>query len=98
VPAKRCSVTFVDVRGARHSIDLAADSLYEAVALALVEFRKCPWLEHPPSPAARLEVEVREPSTMHVVSVQQFQQWVDSTATTVGDRLRRERVRALLQR
>jgi hypothetical protein len=35
-----CAVTFKDVRGIRHCIEVEADSVYEAVVLAVQRFRK----------------------------------------------------------
>jgi hypothetical protein len=89
-------VSFVDVRGSKHTVTVAAESLYEAAAAALVEFRKSGWLETQPGPMTQLEVEVAEPTTRHSVTAQQVQRWAQSTAVTPADRVKRERVRALL--
>ena len=75
---------------------VGAESLYEAAAAALVEFRKSTWLETQPGPMTQLEVEVAEPTTRHSVTAQQVQRWAQSTAVTPADRVKRERVRALL--
>ena len=44
----------------------------------------------------QLEIEIAEPTTRHTVTAQQVQRWAQSTAVTPADRLKRERVRALL--
>ena len=94
--AKSCSVSFIDHRGVRHSVTVGAESVFEAAAAGLAELRKSGWLEAHPGPATRLDVEVHAPVTKHTVSVQQLQQWAQSTAATPADRLKREKVRALL--
>jgi hypothetical protein len=38
-------VSFVDSIGIRHSVEVAAESLYEAAALAVREFRRHPWVD-----------------------------------------------------
>jgi len=38
--ARTCEVSFVDSGGIRHAIEVAAESLYEAAALAVKEFRR----------------------------------------------------------
>src|SRR5258708_2919587 len=43
--ARTCVVSFVDSTGIRHSIEVAAESLYEAAALAVKEFRRHPWTD-----------------------------------------------------
>ena len=93
---KQCRVSFTDLRGSKHTVIVGADSLYEAAAAALIEFRKSAWLETQPGPMTQLEVEVAEPATRHRVTAQQVQRWAQSTAVTPADRLKRERVRALL--
>ena len=93
---KRCRVSFIDLRGSKHTVTVGAESLYEAAAAALVEFRKSTWLETQPGPMTQLEVEVAEPTTRHSVTAQQVERSAQSTAVTPADRVKRERVRALL--
>ena len=40
--ARTCAVSFNDSGGIRHSIEVAAESLYEAAALGVSEFRHHP--------------------------------------------------------
>jgi hypothetical protein len=47
MPPKMCTVSFVDGRGLRHTVELTA-SLSESVAAALFVFRKNGWLEDQP--------------------------------------------------
>src|SRR5258707_9765145 len=43
--SRTCAASFVDSAGIRHSIEVAAESLYEAAALAVNEFRRHPWTD-----------------------------------------------------
>jgi hypothetical protein len=43
--ARTCVVSFVDSDGIRHSVEVAAESLYEAAALAVKEFRRHTWVD-----------------------------------------------------
>ena len=45
--AERCAVSFVDSDGLPHIAHLQAESLYEAVALAVAQFRDDPMVEGP---------------------------------------------------
>jgi hypothetical protein len=94
--AKPCSVSFLDHRGIRHSVTVAAESVFEAAAAGLAEFRRNGWLEAQPGVATALEVRVHEPITKHTVTVQQLQRWAQSTAITPADRIKREKVKRLL--
>jgi hypothetical protein len=95
VAARSCSVSFTDHRGSRHTVEVTAESLYEAAALGLRQLRACEWLE-PIGPAARLEVTVKTVPTRHEVTVAGVQRWCESTAVTPDERIRKGRVRALL--
>ena len=70
-----CSVSFLDHRGIRHTVDVQAESLFEAAVLAIQNFRQDPWLERI-GPATVLDVEVRQPATRHAVSLQQVERWL----------------------
>ena len=61
-PPRCCIVTLTDSRGIRHSVEVTAESLFEAGVLALAAFRKAGWVDEAPGLASRLEVEIREPS------------------------------------
>ena len=58
------------------STDIPWDSLFEAAALGLSLLRKEGWAD-PIAPGSQLAVRVREPATMHIVSVLQIQRWCD---------------------
>jgi hypothetical protein len=79
-------VSFVDSNGIRHSIEIAAESLYEAAALAVHEFRRHPWTEEmEPGAVTRLAVVVEAPKTTHELSIRQLEKWVSSTAESPKD-------------
>jgi hypothetical protein len=77
----------------RHSVDVQASSLYEAVAQAISVFR-----EHDCAlgPASQLEVEARSPGVKHSVSVKKVRDWLESSAKSPSDRLLKERLKELL--
>ena len=90
-----CSVTFIDPRGIRHTVDVLAESLFEAAALGLAALKKDGWTELA-GPATKLEIEVRPPSVRHAVSVMQIQRWLQGATTSPNERVRKDRLKALL--
>ena len=64
--------------------------------LAVSEFRKAGWAEEPPGVALRLEIEVREPAVKHTVTLAQLQRWAKGATRSPAERIRRERMRELL--
>lgn len=88
----RCVVSFLDPGGLRHSVELEAGSLYEAVALAVKTFRQH---QCEPGEITRLEVEIRS-SVIHEVTLKKVRQWLSSGAKTPKELLLKERLRELL--
>ena len=96
VPPRSCLVTLTDSRGIRHSVEVTAESLFEAGVLAVTTFRKAGWVEEAPGLASRLEIEVREPAVKHTVTLAQLQRWANAATKSPAERLKREHLRQLL--
>ena len=47
VPARTCTVSFTGPDGIRHSVNVQAETLYEAVVLAIRAFREHEWRREP---------------------------------------------------
>ena len=92
-----CSVTFIDPRGVRHTVDVLAESLFEAAALGLAALKKDGWTDQV-GPATKLEVEVRAPAVKHAVSVLQVERWLQGATTSPNERVRKDRLKTLLAR
>jgi hypothetical protein len=70
-----CIVSFVDLDGIRHSVEVQADGLYEASVLGLCAFRRH---ELEPGAMTQLEVEVRS-SVAHSLTVTKVREWLHKT-------------------
>jgi hypothetical protein len=95
VPVRSCTVTFRGVSGIRHSVDLDAESVYDAAIRGLALLRRDGWVDSVGS-ATALEVEVREPATRHSVSVQQLRRWCDAIAASPAETIRKAKLKQLL--
>lgn len=95
VAAKICTVSFVDARGMRHVVDVEAESLYEAAVLGVRRFRKDPWIE-PIGTATVLDVDVREPSTRHAISLNQVERWLAGATTNPNEASKKAKLKMLL--
>ena len=95
VPPRVCVVTITDSRGIRHSVEVTAESLFEAGVIALRTLRKAGWVEESPGPGTRLEIEVRE-SVTHTVTVAQLHRWASGAARSPAEKVRREKMREML--
>lgn len=95
VGVRLCTVSFKGPDGVSHSVDVEAESLFEAGALALSRLRKSGWAENV-GPGTRLDIQVREPATAHTVTVLQIRRWCDGVAVSPDEVLKRKRVKELL--
>ena len=73
-----CIVSFLDLDGVRHSVEVEAERLYEASVLGLCAFRKH---ELEPGGLTKLEVEVRS-SVTHILTVTKVRDWLQRGVRT----------------
>jgi len=95
MPLRLCTVSFKSPTGITHGVDIEAETLYEAAGLGLARLKKDGWIEGL-GPGSRLEIQVREPSTTHSLTVAQLNRWIDSGTKSPADVLRRARVKQQL--
>lgn len=88
-----CVVSYLDTEGLRHTVQVEAESLYEAAALAMRTFRQH---DCEPGQASRLEVEVRS-SVIHTITPNRVYDWLKGGAKSPKEAVMRERLRALLE-
>ena len=86
-----CIVSFVDLDGIRHSVEVEAEGLYEASVLGLCALRKH---ELEPGGLTQLEVEVRS-SVKHTLTVTKVREWLQRGVRTPKEAVLKERLRSL---
>src|SRR5271157_6219101 len=70
----RCKVSFTDSDGVSYTAHVQAESLYEAVALATVEFRD-DHMVPTPGPTTEFTVAIERPSVEHRIRLSQVMKW-----------------------
>ena len=95
MPPKTCTVTVTDVRGSRHSVEILAESVFEAAALGLKLLRDDGWVDKP-GPATRLEIQAKTPAVRHEVSVQQIQRWLEGSSISPNEMVRKAKLKSML--
>jgi hypothetical protein len=91
---RSCRATIHDAEGIEHTAEVTAESLYEAAALGLRQFRKSDWSREASLETAILKVEVCEPSTFYRVKVVDLEQWVTRSGGKPRDVALRQKVRS----
>lgn len=92
---RACTVSFEDGRGIRHGVDVEAESLYEAVVLAVRRFREDPWMSQVTA-GTPLDVDVRAPATKHAVTLQQVEQWIATTSSSPLEMSKKAKLKLIL--
>jgi hypothetical protein len=95
VALRTCTVSFTGPSGIRHSVDVTAESIYEAAALGVSALKKSGWADVV-ALGTELDVQLREPATSHRITVRQIHRWCDGTALSPDDTLKKRRLKQLL--
>jgi hypothetical protein len=90
---KDCCVMMTDPQGVRRSVQVTADTLFEAAALAVYAFKKDGFTDFVSNV---FEIEIREPVVKHQVSIGQIKRWLDGNVSDPRERLRREKLKAMV--
>ena len=81
-----------------HSVEVSAESVYEAVARALKAFQSDEWIDGLGSGLTTMTVRVRQPAPEHHVRMKDFERWLESPGKTPAERVAKERVKEILGR
>lgn len=96
MPVRTCAVSFTDSRGSRHTVEVSAESLFEAVVLGVARLKRDGFLEQTPGPATRLDVEVHEPVVRHTVTLQQLNRWLNEYGTNPNETVKKRKLKEML--
>ena len=89
----KCFVSYLDISGIRHQVEVDAESMYEAAALAVKTFK-----DHDcePGAMAQLEVEIRT-SITHTLTVKKLHDWINGGGKNPKEVIAKEKLKALTQ-
>jgi hypothetical protein len=73
----RCIVRVKDCHNTEHSVEVYAESLYEAVLRGLTRFQDVGWESNGNETIQRVEVEIHQEPTRHIVDVPKLLKWVE---------------------
>ena len=86
---RTCTVSFAGPSGVRHSVEVTAESIYEAAALGVSALKSDGWADAIAS-GTEPEVQVRELTTCHRLTVQQIRRGRDGVAVSPDETLNRD--------
>ncbi len=89
-------MAFTGPEGIRHSVQVSAESVYEAAAAAVRLFREHGFLPVEPGPATVLEVTALEPEVTHAVRIDGLFRWLASSGKTPREQALKSRLRGMV--
>ena len=93
-----CRVTWRDAQDVEHTVQVTAQSLFEAVAQALRVFREHDWNDDPDSGSASVVVTIKQVEVEHRVRIKDFQTWLQSEARSPAEMALKHRLSDILGR
>ena len=95
---KTCKVSCFDLKEVKHTVEVSAGSVYEAVAQALRIFRDNDWVEDIRHGQTPISVKVKHPEIEHTVRVQDFERWLEASPRSPAEMILKNRLREQLAR
>ncbi len=96
MPVRSCRVSIKDMEGVKHTVDVTAETLYEAVALGLVAVRGNDWVTGIAEGINTVHVSVVDIPIEHSVKIQDFNAWLARTTGAPKEISKRSRIKAIL--
>ena len=93
---RTCKVTIQDVEGVTHTVEVTAETLYEAVALGMAAIRTDEWVTGIAQGLNPVRVRVTSVAVEHEVRLMDFTQWLDRTGGSPREMSDRKRIRSIL--
>jgi hypothetical protein len=97
VPSRSCRVSFTDSEGVEHSVQVPAESLYEAAVEAMAAFRRSVLAEMPLGSGTRLTIRVKAPEEEHTITIGKVLAWLDGVTTSPSEKLKKNRLKERLR-
>jgi hypothetical protein len=93
---RACKVTIRDMDGVSHTVDVTAETLYEAVALGMAAIRTDEWVTGIAQGLNAVKVRVTNVPVEHEVILSDFTKWLDKTNGSPREMSDRKRIKSIL--
>ena len=96
MPEASCIVKIVDDAGVEHSVQVRAESVYEAAILGMSRLKRHGW-QNAGCTMGWVTVEIYEVPTIHRIQFEKMLGWINSSGRTPRDEIRKQKLRTLLK-
>ena len=96
VVLRTCTVAVKDVRDVEHSIEVTAETLYEAIATALAALQKDNWVGEIGQGFTTATVVVQQPPVKHEVKMKDFVSWLGRQGRSPAEVMLKQKLEKIL--
>ncbi len=93
---RTCTVAVKDVRDVEHSIEVTAETLYEAIATALAALQQDNWVGEIGQALTTVSVLVQQPPVKHEVRMKDFLAWLGRQSGSPAEVMLRQKLEKIL--
>ena len=93
---RACTVAIKDVRDVEHSVEVTAETLYEAIATALAALQQDSWVGEIGQGFATVTVLVQQPPVKHEVKMKDFVSWLGRQGRSPAEVVLRQKLERIL--
>src|SRR5215469_6698194 len=95
---RACRVSCCDIDGVEHTVDVIAETLYEAVAMGLAALHDAEWTADFGHGQTTIAVMVRHPEVEHKVRIRDFEAWLGSNGRSPAEMIFKSRLCEILRK
>ncbi len=96
VALRTCRVSLTDIRDVEHSVEVTAETLYEAIATALAALQQDNWVGEVGRGLTKVRVVVQQPPVTHEVRMKDFLSWLGRQGGSPAEVILREKLGKIL--
>lgn len=93
---RNCTVAVKDVQEVEHSIEVTAETLYEAIATALAALQKDVWVGDIGHGLTTVTVVVQQPPVKHEVKMKDFDSWLGRQGRSPAEVILKQKLEKIL--
>jgi hypothetical protein len=96
VVLRTCTVAVTDLRDVEHSVEVTAETLYEAIAAALAVLQQDNWVGDIGQGFATVTVLVQQPPVKHEVKMKDFVSWLGRQGRSPAEVMLKQKLETIL--
>ena len=93
---RTCTVAVRDLRDVEHSVEVIAETLYEAIATALATLQQDNWVGEIGQGIATVTVLVQQPPVKHEVKIKDFVSWLGRQGRSPAEVILKQKLEKIL--